>query len=158
VPRKPFRVKRIAFGKPRYFFPFHFPALAACDTADFHLEEYPLPAAWQIPDKPELPIVNALVNGATTPAGRFFERRFRTMTRAVGSPNFPFTLACGTNPGNRYSSTNRLILTIGKSWRICRWDKTPSGLDNRGGYPSQTPLFTHSIRRRAILRFPEATL
>jgi len=63
--------------------------------------------AGQIPNPARAAVVPTRVPSTTGPAGRFFERRTRMMTRAFGSPKTPRTVGSGRKPGNAYASHSR---------------------------------------------------
>jgi phosphoglycolate phosphatase-like HAD superfamily hydrolase len=55
--------------------------------------------ASKVPDPSLASVVPTPVYSTTRPTTRFFERRRRVITRALGSPKTPRTVGSGRNPG-----------------------------------------------------------
>src|SRR3972149_3369421 len=93
------RIERIV-RQPLQTLPLHSPTTPAIHPPDFHLQVDPLIPAGQTPPPASPPVIPPRLDSPTAPARRFFERRINGMTRALGSPNTPLTVAPGRNPGN----------------------------------------------------------
>ena len=124
VMRKALGIERVV-GQEIEPLAFHFSAALALNTPDLELQVDPPVTARQISCSARTPIVPAGVDTAAAAAGRFFERRTRSMTQAFGSPKTPRTMGCGRKPGNAYASVRR---------RFCR-DKD----DIQTGCPFRAP-------------------
>ena len=85
----------------------HCQTTEAANPANLDLQEDPQTAAGEIADSAYRPIVEAVLNTATGPARRFFERRTSVTTRAPGSPKMPATACRGRRPEKRYESESR---------------------------------------------------
>ena len=106
VGREPPGVERVA-GQPIEPFALHGAAAATVKAANVELQVDPERTAREVPDPPFPAVVPAALHSTATPAGRFFDRRRSTMTRACGSPNTPRAVGSGRNPGNAYPSHRR---------------------------------------------------
>lgn len=103
VQRKALGVVRIG-REPVEPFPLHATAPAAVDAPDLDVEVDPQVAARQIAHAANFPVVPRAVRAPTRPTDRFFGRRLRARTRALGSPKRPTTVRLGVKPGKRYAS------------------------------------------------------
>jgi hypothetical protein len=112
---KPLRIKGVV-RQPGKFFPFHLATLFAVDPPDFHFQIDPGIPAGHIPYTSHCLVVVTAMHGTAVTACCFFWVLSRRITRALGSPNTPFILDRGRNPGNWYSSSNLLFLSIHKSY------------------------------------------
>jgi hypothetical protein len=79
------------------------------DAPNLELEVDTHIAAGQIANLTRAPVVPAKMRSTTAAAERFFERRSRVMTRALGSPKTPRTVGRGRKPRNAYVSHSRRI-------------------------------------------------
>jgi hypothetical protein len=113
VPGEALGVERVA-GQEVQPFGLHLAAPAAVHTPDLQFEPDPRVAAGQVPDSSRLAVVPARLGASASAADRFFPRRTRLRTRACGSPNTPRTVALGRQPGNRYASSRRRRLGLGR--------------------------------------------
>jgi hypothetical protein len=85
----------------------HFATKPAKNASYFKLEKYPRVAAGEIAHATDRAIVPAVMQASATTAASFFERLLSLMTRALGSPKMPRTVASGRKSGNAYASHNR---------------------------------------------------
>src|SRR5208282_5539857 len=83
----------------------------AVDPTHLQLEINAVIGAGQIPYPPLPSVVPAAMGRAAGATDRFFPRRTRVTSRALGSPNIPWTRCRGRNPGKVYASANRRRLT-----------------------------------------------
>jgi hypothetical protein len=89
----------------------HRATLPAIDPTHLQLEIDAVIGAGQIPYPPLPSVVPAAMGRSAGAADRFFPRRTRVMSRALGSPNIPWTRCSGRKPGKVYASANRRRLT-----------------------------------------------
>ena len=106
---EPLRVQRIV-GQKVQALALHGAAIPAVDSPHFDLEVDARVGAGQIAHPARAAVVPAQLRCTADTAECFFERRISVMTRAMGSPKTPRTLASGRKPGNRYASRRRLDL------------------------------------------------
>jgi hypothetical protein len=86
--------------------------------------------AGQVPYPPTSSVVPAPMRRAACAADRFFPRRTRATSRALGSPNIPWTRCSGRKPGKVYASANRrrlIDLAIRTSCQLSARSQCPSG-------------------------------
>jgi hypothetical protein len=98
VESKALRVKWVV-GEELQLFAFHGAAAPAIDAPDLELQVDARVAAGEVAHPPRTPVVPARMHATAAATDRFFGRRTRVITRALGSPNTPRTAACGRNPG-----------------------------------------------------------
>lgn len=107
-------------GKPVEAPALHAPAAPAMNTAHLEFEINARVGARQIAHEPAPAVVPARLRPATAATERFFDRRTRVMTRALGSPNRPCTVARARKPGKAYASRRRLGLGLAGSGESCQ--------------------------------------
>src|SRR5712671_50578 len=105
--RKALGVQRIICQKVELL-SLHLAAAATIHAPHLQLKQYSPLAARQITHLPDFTVVPTHLDVATTPASRFFERRFRVTMRTFGSPKTPRTTGSARNPSNEYVSQIRL--------------------------------------------------
>jgi hypothetical protein len=111
---EPLGVKGIV-GQPVQRFGFHAATPGTQDSAHGEDEVNVFIATGEITDASRPLVVVAAIHRATDATNRFFRRRCKAISTALGSPKIPRTLGRGTKPGNRYRSWSRLNLAIAKS-------------------------------------------
>src|SRR5882724_4532231 len=134
-------------GQKRQPLALHRVAASAQDPPNLELEVYPIGPAGQIAHASATVIVPARVHSSAHAARRFFERRTRVMTRAVGSPKTPWSGSSGRKPINRYASSRRFCfaeVAMNTSCQIRRPYEMPETQCWRGFPVDQTPKFTHT--------------
>jgi hypothetical protein len=105
-------------GQPVQALLLHGVAPRAVHPAHRELEVHPRVPARQIADPAHPVVVKRPDRPTARAASCFFRRRTNRTMRAFGSPNTPPMVASGRHPGNRYSSSNRRRLPIGKSCQV----------------------------------------
>src|SRR5262249_12934194 len=90
----------------------HGAALRAVHAPHLELQEHAGVATGQVADAARLVIVEGSLQVPTGATRRFFRKRRKDTTRAIGSPKMPWTLASGRKPGNRYVSSSRLVFRM----------------------------------------------
>src|SRR5207248_1422121 len=85
-----------------------------------------------------LAVVEGSLPLSTRSTGRFFPRRRRRKTRALGSPKMPRTVGSGRKPVNRYASSSRRGFRIRASCQIFRLEVKEKTLENKGFRSLQT--------------------
>ena len=98
----------------------HLPAALALDAPDLQLQVDPRVPTRQVADAAPPAIVARTMAAPTRATACFFPRRRRRMTRALGSPNIPWTVRLGRKPGKRYVSHRRRCVRIPESCQILR--------------------------------------
>ena len=98
-------------------------------------------------------IVPAVVHRAAGTADRFFSRRTSVITRALGSPNTPRSIARGRKPGNRYASARCIgfdDLDIGISCQLSALLESAETQHPRAFQAGRRLKSTHTFPRRPI--------
>src|SRR5262249_5356215 len=126
---KAFGVERIV-GQPAELLLFHGCTPSTEDASDFDFQVDPGIATGEIADAPLLAVVEASRALPADSPRRFFRRRRKRNSRALGSPKMPRTVFSGSKPGNRYASCRRRGFSIGESWQIPRTLKTEKTRQN----------------------------
>jgi hypothetical protein len=157
-PTAPAHVVRKALGVERIVrqevepLPLHLATTVAIDPPHLQFQIYPSVAARQIAHAPDLAIVPAHLHAPTATAGGFFERRLSVITRALGSPKIPRTVAPGRKPGNQYVSQSRRLRFDGRAIHQSCQIPIPAVMQNhqamRGLLTPSASQITHSIPRR----------
>src|SRR5262245_31814119 len=84
-------------------------------------------------------------------ADRFFERRTSVMTRALRSPNTPWSIARGRKPGNRHASARRIGFDepdIEISCQVSTVLKSAESQPPRAFQAGRSLKSTHTFQRR----------
>src|SRR5207249_10156014 len=131
----------------------HGAAAAAAHAPDLDLQVDARVAAGEVADAAGLAIVEGPVGLATGATNRFFRRRSKRTTRALGSPKKPRTVAWGQNPGNRYASMSRRGVGIHSACQVSSSGGMPKTLEKRPFVPHQAAFSTHTLWRRAVFSF-----
>src|SRR5262249_34169261 len=94
---------------------FHPPPAAAHSPPQFGLQiDAGIPTR-QASESPYLVVVAGSGHRCADATRSFFPRRRRRITRALGSPQIPWTVADGRKPGKRYRSASRREVRLGKA-------------------------------------------
>src|SRR5437773_7536575 len=112
--RKACGVKRLG-GHPGHLLSLH---CAAVPTPPAPQLDFQVPAdisTGEAANRAYLVVVEGRVAPPASATGSFFPRRRRRITRALGSPKMPCTVALGRKPGKRYRSASRRRVRIYKS-------------------------------------------
>jgi hypothetical protein len=99
-------VERVV-GEKVELFALHGTATLALNPPHLDFQVHTPVAAGEIANLTRPPVVPTRLRSTTAAAGRFFERRSRVMTRALGSPKTPRTVGRGRKPGKAYASHSR---------------------------------------------------
>src|ERR1700730_6659981 len=145
---EPLGVERVV-GQPGELLLLHGTAPPAVHAPDLHLQVDPRIATREVSYPANLVIVESPVAAPTDTTNRFFPRRSRRTTRALGSPKMPRTVARGRKPGNRYVSSRRRCFRIAQSCQVLPRSKTQKLPRKIDPIPSRGVFFTHSLWRRA---------
>ena len=137
-------------GQPLQSFALHPAAPRAVHPPHFELQVDSQGAAGEIASQSGSPIVKGATQTPTLATLRFFRRRRKGRTRALGSPNTPCTWLSGTKPGNRYASRNcRLNFRMRSLKQVFESPKSQKMPVNKGSNLCSAPKITHSSWRRA---------
>ena len=128
------------------------PASLAQHPTHFDLQEDACASTRQIANHPHASVVPSHVRSTAATADRFFERRLKVMTRAVGSPNTPRTVGSVRNPGKLYASHSRRFRFADLAIQTCCQIQQPRGMHDslkvQVDHRSLSRDFTLSIPRR----------
>jgi len=111
VGRKATGIERVA-REPIEPFALHEAAAATIEPPNVELQIDPKRTTGKVPDPAFPAVVPTTLDPSAAAAGRFFDRRRSTMTRARGSPNTPRVVGSGRQPGNAYASHSRRGLDV----------------------------------------------
>jgi len=147
VMRKALGIERVV-GQERQPLALHLAATSALHAPHLELEVDTQIATGQIANLTRPPVVPTRLRSTTAAAGRFFERRSRVMTRALGSPKTPRTVGCGQNLGKAYASHSRRMCFDEVGMQTCSQFPAIPGTPGRQGprrlRAGSSPQITHS--------------